>query len=357
MREETLLREVSRNLQVRPVQTALIMFLSFVCSVGSFGASFTQIGALNSRQIEMIERGSNVWRVHSGQPFESDKCERLRRVQGIRAIGIQHSRFTAAISEIADARVTVLRANADYLDIVWGSEIYVPLGAGVGAGLHRKLGLRAGTSVSLKEQGSPFGRSLQIELDEVFRDSRRLKGSGQMLAVRVDPPELVRECLIEAKAGTNQAVERLLFATFSRGTSITKIYSWGGEGPTPSNQMKNRMTLWTAVAFPTILLVLYLVLQFSRREEWALYHILGIRQGQQLRMHCYEYLATVWVPYALGLALVVAAGTYSEVQMDSSFLSIFSQDVLRVGLLLLTVPAALAILLRQDKSLEWLKGE
>lgn len=357
MKEAVLIREVFRNLRTRPVQNLMLVVLAFSCSVVAFAASTAQITGIYGEFQDSLRSGSNVWRVQSAHLFPATRCTHLQDVAGIRGVGILHSNYTALVEELPGARVNVIQANPDYLQIIWGLE--APQGgAGIGADLHATLGLRVGSQLTLQRPSLNHSSSTKVTITTTYPETRRLKGANQVIAIPVPPPRMVRECLIEVSPGALAAVEALLISAVDTGVSITRLHTWNEDFATPSVQMKSRVTIWIALAFPAVLLTLSSVLMFTRRSEWALYRLLGLRSSQQIRMLCYESIAVLWAPYSAGVFVVLVC---SEAQILASLadtsLLIFAGDYLRASCLLIAAPAVFQALLSRGKSVNWVKGE
>lgn len=335
----------------------VLFLLAIACGLSSTAVSFQQVGKIYNDHLRAVERGSNVWRIQSVEAIDTQVCEELGQVDGIKAAGSIQARAGMSVREIANAKVNVLFASPGLISIIWGLSPSMPTSAGVGAALSRELGIGNNSRLTLSQVGDRQHVQTTVILGRVFSKTYRLKDGDRLLAIPSTSSRRTHECLVEAEPGASSAVETLLMTQFPTRATITKLHNSASPAASPTEELRHRSSILIS-AFSALLLLVFIVLtQLARRADWALYQLLGLSREQQLTMHTLESLALVWAPFSIGVMLAILSKSFFDFPLTEGAIIAVWGDATRAGLVLSALPAILFFALRRRKSVAWLKGE
>jgi hypothetical protein len=114
---------------------------------------------------------------------------------------------------------------------------------------------------------------------------------------------MIRACFVEAAAGSRAAVQTYLASLEGGDVSVAPIFVPTQLGATPDQMLQQRLTVWLPIAIAAMILAIYLVLNQSRRNEWALYRLLRAPKSAVLAMNVWEAAFQLWGPAATGTVI------------------------------------------------------
>jgi len=347
-----LIVEVVKNLRSRPVGALLLGAMSFAIGLLVLVGSASQVAHAVTMNATLNAKGAQVWRVHPPVPIDASQCEALSTLGGIKHSGSVQRTFSGTIEELPGATARVVYATGGYMSIMWpGADDAVT--AGVGSELFRAYGIRSGQRLSITEIGGQ-AFTASVEVDRVLEGSKRDIQANQSLVVKESPASTVSECLVEADAGAAGAVDRYLAGQFGA-AALSRLYIADDVALSPDASLTSRASIWLPIAGGLILVLVGGMQFYMKRTDWALYRLLGVGQGRGLLMIVVEVVLSVALPLSAGLsagiALSLSALREPLVRTETTF------DVLRLLLLVGTLPLVSWLVLRRKNVAEWFKGE
>ncbi|MFD4957865.1 hypothetical protein [Microbacterium sp. NPDC058389] len=343
--------EALRNLAAYSFQTVVCVALSAAIGFLTVIAGTQELGSIAQQRASLAAAGQDVWRVQSPTAFSAASCAALGAVDGIHDAGARLHQWSAKIAERPGATIDVLEVTPGYARIGWATS-GSPLVA-AGADVSTTLGLRPGSTLTL--QGN--GPATTVELDAVLQKTQRLPAGNQVIVILGAPTSQTTECLVESEPGARSAVERHLMSAFNSQATVTPLLNDEQPGGSPDDRMRARITAWAPVIVSAMLVALFVMVQFARRAEWALYRILGVGRAGLLGMLTVQAAASTWAPYAAGtLAGILLA--HSSIGADVLVAGGVTGDFIR-GLLTLALTPVLCLgaLELGQGPLGWLKGQ
>ncbi|MBB6404916.1 hypothetical protein HNP00_002236 [Arthrobacter sp. AZCC_0090] len=270
--------------------------------------------------------------------MSSQACERLASVEGVlRAGGVASSEI---IHTSLDPRnnLLLLSASPSWLQIVWPDSPKLT-GVAIGNALASRLGLVRGSTVPLVPASSSHNPSANLEIQQVLPVSPRSDRFESAAVYAASPTETVAECLVESESGAVEKVRSVLASWFSPSPVFVRpFYSLDQLQLTPQQELDSRPSKIGPYLGFALLLSLALGRWGARKQDFALYRVLGLKEPQLAVMLVIESAVTVWGPAIFGGTGATIAGLCllraNPVAAELSLL-----DYASLVFLLLVVPA------------------
>ncbi len=350
-RGSSLLRETVSNLLAAPVSSpSLAVDVALVSCVLVLLTS-VEITAVMERQQTLVARGLSVFSVtaEQRQPFSGARCDELNGRDGVVAAGGIIGTTTRPPAYGPGVPITVAVVTPRLPLVIWPQDPSIAAARAIaGSTLADDTGLTPGsvwrsidgTSIHIDATAAPSARDSHFNGEIVY------------VAAASNP---VVECLVEADPGSRASIERLLLSWFSDSTRmyVAPFFIDSSVGPTPQQSLDERLSRFGPLAGFGVLLVVFLGAWFSRRADFALYRLMGVRLDQQARMMFLEFLMIGCAPLALGA--LVAAALWRD-GLTGVVLDLAAIDYARLFALGLVIPLIGALSLRPMTSVESLKG-
>lgn len=352
MRRGEVVREGLRNLRAHPTLTAVTFLVIFVIAGGAILASVGDLVSISNRQEALVAQGSNVWNVTTAETegLSASRCDSLNAVDGVKTAGAVLS-MTYLESAIYDSEyVAVQIGTPGLVGAYWPS-----LGNGiaysvVGATVASRYGLVDQSQLILKE-----GPKQSVFTVVPAASSPRGAAYDQLLLEIAPASGSTRECIVEASPGHRRSVEALLIGWF-RGTEVVvSPYIQLPEGSRlPQNELAERLSAWFAPAAAVFVNAAIIGSWLMRRQEFALYALLGLKAKHILLMLLVEFAVLVVLPICMGVVTALLI-LHSSISAQSTVEgAIFG--LLGLGSLACVAPAIGIVALRPRKALERLRG-
>lgn len=320
-------------------------------------ATHLDVTAISERASRQLFRGVNVLVVttQDRSPMSLEACERLASVEGVlRAGGVARSEM---VHTSLDPRnnLLLLSVSPSWLQIVWPDSPKLT-GVAVGNALASRLGLVSGSTVPLVSTGSNPKGSANLEIQQVLPVSPRSDRFESAAVYVASPTETVGECLVESESGAVEKVRSIPANWFFPSPVFVRpFYSLDHLQLTPQQELDSRPSKIGPFLGFAILLSLTIGRWAARKQDFALYRVLGLKEQQLAVMLVFDSALTVWGPAIFGGTGATFAGLCllraSPVAAELSLL-----DYAALVFLLLIVPASGWLWLRLVSVSDSLKG-
>ena len=347
---EVMLREAFMNVVAAPLRSLLLIGAAFLAAAGVVSVSAVDLGSIASREQAMVDSGIYVYRVQTVSPVPAILCDRLRFDNGILDSGALLSRQQGTLRDLPGASVQRIVATTGYLRIGWADSTAGLNGSTAGSGLLSAFGFRAGTRTTFTDT---VGRQAPITIDLAARPTERLPGANFFIASPSLPLGDTRECLVEADPHAMEAVATYLVTTFGPDTVITPLAQ-----PRESTEdlLHQRLSLWTPIVVPAAVALFFVLGQYGRRADLALYRLLGTTRSKLFLLTYLEAGITLIAPFAAGLVASVLIFNAVE-PMTALVVPYLANDAVRSWLLMLIAAVPMSIAPARSTALAWLKGQ
>ncbi len=184
----------------------------------------------------------------------------------------------------------------------------------------------------------------------------RFSGLSDVVLVPAPPTGSVNECYVEAEPQTRAAVERLLLSWFdpAQDWTVVPVLPADQYELDPLDPSTQTLTLIVGIAGALVVMLVAGTIQWARRQEFALYRILGYTRGQILALITAEWLALAAAPAAAGVT--IGLGVYGALHISGVFLpfGIASLGFFAAGVAV--TPPVVTLIVLSTKPTDALKG-
>lgn len=198
------------------------------------------------------------------------------------------------------------------------------------------------------------------DTDEVIRvgyasqlGTSRVPGLERAVLVTAPPSGYVNECLVEAEPENRETVEQLLLTWFEPGTTWNVVPMYHAEAFNSDSGVTGIVRVLSP-SVAAVAVMMFAIVQWTRRADYALYRLLGVGRAQLLGMITLEWCATLVTASATGTVFGLTVTSHHDLVADirpmlwMNLLQYFS-------MLLIAPPLALAAATRMS-TVNTLKG-
>lgn len=373
MRPMGVLMETYRNVVTKWVASLMIATVAAGCAFAVVTMAAGQTADLTQTWRDQLARGANVFVVTSSTPnsVSAVRCDQLLHVEGVLSAGAVMSASTTAFASAPDDRVVVQEVTPGYVQVAF-PEITRSSGAAKsfaksqssGVAVGQRAAMRTGASVGgsltpVSARAGVPGTSLAVPVPVSFvaeTQALRSPTSDDAVLVPVPAAGFVSECTVEADADTRRSIELLLLSWFGSDEDWTVIplLAAGNQSVNVAQAAVSMSALYLAPIAAAFVLLLYVIITWARRQELAIYTLLGTSRQQLLWMHALEWMLIGLAPSAVGatIAIGVVGGWAQEPILVPVLLTACAGYF---GILLAAPPAAWALMLA-TRTVNALKG-
>lgn len=335
------------------------MICALVSLAVGFGATNAVVdGArdLTSVLQKQTELGANVYVVASpiGQNFSAAECEALRNVAGVKSAGARIGTYTATSSQAPSDPITIWEVTPGFVRIAFPdlSEESVPGGLYFGTAIAADVGVAPGSTLDIDREGGRF----VVVSGESALSTERLNGSSRVALAPLISDAPASACFVEADVAYRDAVGKLLITWFGPASewTVASLLPADRFEISVQDSLRNGSMMWIWAVLGGFAVLTASILSWSRRQEFALYGLLGLRAGHVLGLLTLEWIATMFAPAVCGGLL--ATIYLGPVEVDPLFGSATVVLIAAFYLVLCTAPALGFVLLRATPPVDLLKG-
>lgn len=344
--------ETYRSVAAHRVAAILIGAVSAATSYAVVLFSLLGMMSLTSIWDSQIDRGLNVFIVTSDVPgtVPAERCNELLGVVGVRSAGAVLGTRTTSFASSPSLRVTVEHVTPGYVRVAFPQAENLRTAA-AGADLAKDLGMvDVGT---LREVNATHGFSVSPVPP---RPVSRFSGLENSLLLPSVARGFANECFVEAEPAYRDSVERTLSVWFkaSQSWTVVPLVSADQVETDVASAVKEFPMRLIAPTLGVFVVILGLAIWWGRRQEFALYRLLGFRPGQILRMLCVEWLSLVLAPASAAALLALASS--SPALIEPAFMPYGITWILMFFAALVTGPPIAIFTLFSVKPADVLKG-
>lgn len=293
---------------------------------------------------EGIQSGSEVIIVSSeAGSIRADDCMRLVSREDVIAVGAVNSRRVVSSPRAPTTPFQLVSVSPGYIDVISSApppdspDIYL------GPVLAEELGVRQGNQLDLI--GQP-----PLSVQAVLRDISRAPMQSRWAFTNEWPGSEVLECWIETTPDANDAFKQAVPAIFAEDQDLA-IDVAAREANDPLATWSERFTKWYWIGSSFVAAGLIAINMLSRRNEYALYQVLGWPRVQVLLIAVIEHLSIVMTGAVLATLTVIAAQATSQLLSAISLGWALLQLLLSASVLFSTIPLLAFLATQGNKSI------
>lgn len=328
-------REAFRGIRARPTGAILLALAAVALGAGTACWSLLELGQAANTYQTLRASGADTLAVRatSVDPLSSTRCDQLRQVNGIENAGGITATFITHPLQLPDADLTVVVGTPGFAALAFPREGGT---ASVVAGIHtaERFGLSAGDTFAFQPAS---GKTETLRIDVGATASSLVRGLDDALVIADAADSPLGECLVTAAPGARDSVAALLQDWFPQDNyTVVDQLREDSQRRDPEALLRERPSSLAPLGVGIALTAALTVWAALRREERALYRMLGMRRPQIVLGYVVESAILIWSPAAAGFAVALIALPIPEVSLVGGYLI---RDW--VALLATTAPAPL----------------
>jgi len=316
------IREALLNISSSPTRSAITMLISAAAGACVILATVSNVDAIvRAHELQQL-RGLSTISVTSvdGHALSAASCDAMNSISAVEAAGGAIRTDEVAVANAASP-VKVRYVTPGYLAAAYPAEQLRGKTSIAGEDLKKEIGLTDGSALAVTTPTHDRGLHVAV----AATSPSRLSGINRDVLIAVAPSGGVSECLVQASDGQATLVSSLVGPFFPEPIVVRPFLQADAVDRDPATELANRWSgiLWMGIAASVILLVV--IGWAARRQETALYRLLGFDRRSLGAVVAFETLVTTVVPAQLAslwaLSLVPITGgqiTLTAVSADSS---------------------------------------
>lgn len=318
--------EVIRNLRSLPLLSGGIAALVLCITLGAGLLSALDTSDLYKEWSQREDAGYSTF-VVTGKyaALSATQCDGANTIDGVRAAGGVLSQNIRESSGAAGTGVLFVRATPRFAEAIW-RDSSLPSAVVVGEDLARRLGLRIGSYVRVGDQVIRVSSAKSRKSEVPAMD-------GAVISSAI-PVGNTAQCYVAARPENRDVTEVVIRDYFGQGRSVSRLFIGDGTSRDPDYTFSRRIGQWVVLAAGLIVMSLVCMSWFSRRQDFALYRVLGVTKAGVILM-----LSVEWIFLCLGPASIgQLVATSVLVNQPSQVLLAVLSDFLRFDALLVLIP-------------------
>lgn len=301
-RSDEIALEALRGVRARFLKSSALAFLSFAVGGVVIWFGFSQVHAAEHDWIASQVSGASsfVVRATSSDPMSSSRCDELRTVEGVESAGSILRVDQGQAMQTPSDDIEVVTSTPGFTELAFPGGISGHPGVTVTKRLGEDLGLRPGSLLEMTSSG--IRRTYAVT--GVSRSSSMITSLENAVIIADAGSEFVSECDVTARPGARDAVQALLSDWFPQsGNSVIDFLRPDSLRRNPTLELQNRVSIWSALLGAAVCVALSVSVVLFRKQELAIYRILGLQFGQLIIFAIVETAVLVWLPASVGMFL------------------------------------------------------
>ncbi len=347
--------ETFRNVHAAPGRSALAVAIAGILGAAVVVLSWLDLGDIESAWEEQVIAGAYAFSITTtDQTFlDATRCHELETIKGVRAAGAVLSVMTVYPATSPRTPYLVINATPGYTSIAFPSADGSTLAsAAAGSTVTSNLGLISGAEFAYRV--SPEAALSTVEIDLAVASPARFEVADGAIVLSRAPVGAVSECIVEAWPGSERAVESALSGWFPMTSTVAKVVARGEQMTRDvDSELRLRLSQWTPYVAVLLIGGFHLLEWWARRQEFALYRMLGVTTGQTFTMLALEILTKALVPVSLGAFLAIMVLSPSLSAMIAAGIA---RDLATVELCLFALPAIGSFVILRLSTFDAIKG-
>lgn len=346
--------ETIKNIRAASVRSLILVLMSSAVGFLTAFLSATDLAEIDNKWTSQLHQGANAWVVTSleARGLDTVRCDQLNEVDGVLAAGGILGVEKVSSSTAPVRQFDLLDVTPGMIDFLWTSEEFVYQGTPLlGHGISSDLGV-------VDEGHILLNTTQQMIPVESVQHASRIPSVDDGLVVPSVPDGEVNECYVEAAAGAGSAVERLLISWFPEqpDMSIRAFVDSATLGTLADVDLRSRVSQYVPFIGGALVSGLSLMFTWTRRSDYAIYRMMGLRRTQTYFMTTIETVLLCWFPMAAALVAALSL-TSSKLQQSVLVASLVGGDILVLTAICIPLPAIAGLLILRHDPSKVFKGE
>ncbi len=316
--------EAGANAASSPARSLLIAVVAAMLAASVVALSVAEVAAIQGRFRDQVEQGRFVLVVRTPvrDGLDARRCDALRDLPGVRSAGAVLEETTAYPLASPLRPYDVLVVTPGLVPVLFPTApTATKAGIIVGADAASELGLVPGSFLQTAPASARSHKALTAADPETAVDRHRVASvlptavratpAGRTIFEPVAASGSTSACFVDPAPPARSAVAVAMAGWFGpdQPAAVSPYLDEQVAGRQPEAELAGRATRWVWLAAALVLTALLSVLWYGRREEFALYRLLGLRRGSIAVLLAAETVVTVAGPSLVGasIALVLCA--------------------------------------------------
>lgn len=346
--------EALRNILATPVRTIITAALTVVLGALTVLAASFDVSSIHDRWRTAVESGSTTFVVTSQRlnSIPASQCDQLRSVSSVVSAGGRTSSRSVIPYPFKSERFQLEVVTPGFTQIMWPGLAGANASVVPSPAVAERFGLTQGASLVLGGE-----RTATYEVTAVPAGKPRVPQFSNSLLVASAPLGTVNECYVESAPGAVSDVEKLLSGWFDPGLkpSVLRFVIPKSTDVDSQEELDQRTSRVAPLVAGVVLVIFALGTVWAKRQEYALYRLLGLNLRGLTRMMVVEWLLLHVIPLAVGFTggmLFATKALFLPVVWTAA-----ATDITVLGLLVTTIPAMATLIIHRTDPINAIKGQ
>lgn len=346
--------EAFRNIRATPVRTIVTAALTMVLGALTVLAASFDVSAIHDRWLIAVGSGSTTFVVTSQRlnSIPASRCDQLRSVSSVVSAGGRTASRSVSPYPFTSERVQLEVVTPGFSQIMWPGLAGTNASVVPSPAVAERFGLTQGATLALGAE-----RTASYEVTAVPPGKPRVPQFSNSLLVAGAPVGTVNECYVESAPGAVSDVEKLLSGWFDPGLkpSVLRFVVPKSTDVDSQGELEQRTSRVAPLVAGMVLVIFALGAVWAKRQEYALYKLLGLNLRGLTRMLTVEWLLLYGIPLAAGFTagmLFAAKMLLLPVVWTAA-----ATDIAVLVLLAATIPAMATLIIHRTDPINAIKGQ
>lgn len=301
MRCSVVIVEALKGLLARPYRSLISVLIVAAIMGTCLWIESGQVSEALKRMQEGMSKGSNVLIVSSkAGSIRAADCMKLNAYEGVIAVGSVNTKTVVSSPRAPRAPFQLVSVSPGYMRVSNSKPILVDEDVYLGSALSEELGIVEGNRLDIINRPS-------LNISAVLSESVRAHEQNRRVFTTEWPKDSVLECWVETTPEVKIAMRQSIAAAFSRDKELEIHIPPGAEAESPLVNWSSRVTTWFWATSACVGAVFLSLTMFTRRNEYALYQVLGWPRGQVALVSVIEHLTIVTLASSVAALTHIAA--------------------------------------------------
>jgi hypothetical protein len=348
----SIIRETVLNVLSNPARSAITVIAAAAAGACVILATVSNVDDIVRAHQLQLARGLSTLSVTAldGHPMSAAACDAMNSVAAVKTAGGVISTEQVEVANGATP-IKVEYVTAGYFAAAYPTEATKGIQSIAGEDLVGEVGAAAGSVLAITTPESIRGL---LSLDAVADAPSRVTGINRDVLVTVAPIGSVSECLVEAYDGQADDVALVVPSFFTGPVVVRPFLPTGTLDRDPAQELAHRYSglLWLGAG--AVIIALIATSWFARRQETAIYRLVGFDRRSLGAVVGLETVVTTVVPAQLASLWVMS---FTKISGGIITLTALTSDSSRLLVMLLFCPAVAVAVSLSGSTVNRLKGQ
>lgn len=304
------LREAAGNLRASPARTAALIIATLLMSAAATATAAADTAAQEADFDKQVAAGSTTWTLTSGNgtPLPVPRCDALNTVTGIHAAGAIMAATDIYPVTAPTTRITLLTVSPGYLAAAFPN-VSPDTTVLAGTGAATRLGLGDGATLDYRTTTDATAPTTTLTVAQAATERGRIDGINDAILIASPATGTSDGCLAAVDPGAwtvSALVVQGWFAAAHRPLAAPLVLP-NDLVADPDRGLRARPSRYVGIAAGLAILVMLTAAWLSRRNEYALYRMLGLTRLRLVAMLTVDTIALGVIPLQAAAGLVALA--------------------------------------------------